>query len=127
VVTKEKSMLFDIVNMKAVLMSRGLLKVKEFTMTKKPNSWAVECRYIDGTEKETEVEWETVAWYPSVIIDTINNNKIHEPYDLGKLKAAHHAFVQSKNLRKMETQISYVYFGQHNQKQNWSYEGKQGQ
>tara|TARA_Y100001973_G_C5204316_1_gene340320 strand:+ start:651 stop:962 length:312 start_codon:yes stop_codon:yes gene_type:complete len=93
----------------------------------KENSWAV--MYRDLRYKHMK-EWKTEAWYPSIIIDTINGNKIEDPehpmhgFDMGEVRAAHHALRASQRM-DIEYKIEKVYFKPHDKDKDWSYEGTQ--
>ena len=98
------------------------------------NSWAVRFREKNYVPKkdgdpwfydEEHHGWKIEAWYPSVIIDTVNGEKTESAFDIGEVRAAHHAFRKSQQLPDFNWDIKKVFFQPHNEDRGWSYEGTQ--
>ena len=100
---------------------------------KDKNSWAVRFREKNYVPKKDEEHhgWKIEAWYPSVIINTINGvqgtyeTSTDNIFDMGEVRAAHHAFRKSQQLPDFNWDIKKVFFQPHNQDKDWSYEGTQ--
>ena len=107
-------------------------------MAKETNSWAVRYReknYIPKKDEEHHA-WKIEVWFPSVIINaidaycSINGKKLEtdsdrDAFDVGEVRAAHHAYMKSQHLPDFHWDVRKVYFAPHNEDKDWFYEGTQ--